>query len=50
MSNLDINQLMSMLSKMDKKDLEKGLAQASKILSSNQKDEIFKNFNNNLNK
>lgn len=50
MNNLDINQLMSMLSKMDKKDLEKGLAQASQILSSNNKNEILKNLNNNLNK
>ena len=50
MNNLDINQLMSMLSKMDKKDLEKGLAQASQILSSSNKDQILKNLNNNSNK
>jgi len=50
MNNLDINQLMSMLSKMDKKDLEKGLSQASKILNSSTKEEILKNLNNSLNK
>lgn len=50
MNNLDVNQLMSMLSKMDKKDLEKGLAQASKILGSNNTENILKNLNNNQNK
>jgi len=33
--------LMSILSNMDKKDLEKGLAGASKILQSNNKEEII---------
>mgnify|MGYP003295393310 CR=1 FL=1 len=33
--------LMSMLSKMDKKDLEAGLAKASQILNSEQKDSII---------
>ena len=47
MNNLDMNQLISMLSKMDKKDLEKGLAQASQILSSANKNDILKNLNNN---
>lgn len=46
MNNLDMNKLMSMLSKMDKKDLEKGLAQASQILNSKDKDEIMKKLNN----
>ena len=47
MNNLDMNALMSMLSKMDKKDLERGLAQASKILSSKDKEAIIKGLNNN---
>lgn len=33
--------LMHMLSKMDKKDLEKGLEQASKILNSKDRDAII---------
>lgn len=37
MNNIDINALMKMLSKMDKKDLEAGLAKAQEIL--NQKKE-----------
>lgn len=47
MNNFDMNTLMSMLSKMDKKDLEKGLAQASKILSSKDKDAIINGLKNN---
>lgn len=51
-NNMDISKLMSMLSKMDKKDLEAGLAKASKILSSKDKDAIInslKENNNNMN-
>ena len=47
MNNLDMNALMSMLSKIDKKDLERGLDQASKILSSKDKEAIIKGINNN---
>lgn len=46
MDNFDMNKLMSMLSKMDKKELEKGLQQASQILKTKDKDEIMKNLNN----
>ena len=46
MNNFDMNKLMNMISKMDKKDLEKGLAQASEILNSKDKDKILKNLNN----
>lgn len=42
MDNFDMNKLMSMLAKMDKKDLEKGIAQASQILNSKDRDEILK--------
>lgn len=49
MSNLDVNQLIAMLAKMDKKDLEKGLAQASQILNSKDKDSILKQLNHNHN-
>ena len=39
--------LLNMLSKMDKKDLEKGLEQANKILKSNNKEEIINQLKNN---
>ena len=38
---MDVSELMKMLSKMDKKDLEKGLSQASKILNSPKADQII---------
>lgn len=41
MENMDISELMKMLSKMDKKDLEKGLSQASKILNSPKAEQII---------
>ena len=51
MNNNNMNMLLNMLSKMDKKDLEKGLEQANQILKSKNKDEIIneikKNNNNN---
>ena len=47
MNNVDMNKLMEMLSKMDKSELEKGFAQAAKILNSNSKEEILKKLNNN---
>ena len=38
-NNLDMKALMSMLSKMDKKELEEGLAKANQILKTKSKDE-----------
>lgn len=46
MNNIDMNKLMEMLSKMDKKDLEKGLAQASQILGNKNKEELLKKLKN----
>ena len=43
----NMNMLLKMLSKMDKKDLEKGLAQASKILKTNNKEDILNQLKNN---
>ena len=40
MDNLDMQKIMEILSKMDKKDLEAGIAKANQILNS-------KNFNKN---
>lgn len=45
MNNLDMAQLMQMLSKMDKKELEAGIAKANQILQSNNKDEILREIN-----
>ena len=46
-NKMNMNMLLNMLSKMDKKDLEKGIEQANKILSSKNKDEILKGLQNN---
>ena len=46
-NNLDMASLMSMLSKMDKNELEKGLAKANQILQTKNKDEILKEINKN---
>ncbi len=49
MNNVNMNMLLNMLSKMDKKDLEKGIEQANKILNSKNKDEIMNQLKNNTN-
>ena len=49
MDNLDMAKLMNMLSKVDKKDLEKSMEIENKIMKSENKDEIIKNLKNNLN-
>lgn len=46
-NNFDMAKMMSMLSKMDKKDLEAGIAKANKILQSKSKDEILREINKN---
>ena len=46
-NNFDMSKMMSMLSKMDKKDLEEGLKKASQILQSKNKDEILREINKN---
>lgn len=43
MNNMDMGKLLSILSKMDKKDLENGIAKANEILNSKDKDAIIKN-------
>ena len=40
-NNFDMNMLMNMLSKMDKKDIEKGMAQVSQMLNSEDKEKIL---------
>lgn len=46
-NNFDISQMMNMLSKMDKKDLEAGIAKANKILKTKSKEEILRDLQNN---
>lgn len=40
--NMDMAKLMAMLSKMDPKDLQAGLAKANQLLNSDQKDQIIR--------
>ena len=49
-NNMDINKLMSALSKMDKKDLANGMNQLNKILSSNDKEKLINQLKDNMNK
>ena len=45
MNNLDMASLMQILSKMDKKELEAGLAKANQILQTKSKEEILREIN-----
>ncbi len=48
MNNFDMQKVMAMLSQMDKKDLEQGLAKASEILKNKEMEEnMRKNCNSN---
>jgi hypothetical protein len=47
MNNIDMYKLLDALSKMDKKDLEAGIAKANKILQSRNKDDLLNQFNKN---
>lgn len=46
-NNIDVSKLMNMLSKMDKKELEQGLAKACEVLNSKDKNQIINNITNN---
>lgn len=46
-NSFDMAKMMAMLSKMDKKDLEAGIAKANQILQTKSKDEILKEINKN---
>lgn len=48
-NNIDIAQMMNMLSKMDKKELEAGIAKANQILQSKSKEEILQEIKNKSN-
>ncbi len=47
MNNSDMQKIMAMLSKMDKKDLEAGIAKANAILNSKDKNAIIEQLKNN---
>lgn len=47
MNNIDMSNLLKMLSKMDKKDLEQGLAKANEILKAKNKNDIINEINKN---
>lgn len=49
-NNLDMNQLMGMLSKMNKKDLQYSIQKANEIMKSENRDEIINELKKNLNK
>lgn len=46
MNNADMSKLMDMLSKMDPKQLENGIAKANEILKNNDKNEILNKIKN----
>ena len=46
-SNFDMAKMMEMLSKMDKRELEAGIAKANQILQTKSKEEILKEINKN---
>lgn len=47
MANMNFDELMKMISKMDKKELEEKMAQAQQILNSKDPNSILKQMNNN---
>lgn len=46
-NNVDVSKLLQALSKMDKSELEAGIAKANKILNSNNKNDILNQINKN---
>ena len=47
-NKMDVAQLMNMLSKMDKKDLQNSIQKANEIMNSNNRDEIINELKKNL--
>jgi len=50
MENIDMAKLMNILSKVDKKDLDKSIQKANEIMNSKDKDKIIDQLKNNFNK
>lgn len=49
MNNIDLNQLIQLASKMDKKDLEKAINQANAIMNSKDKEKIINELKKKMN-
>ncbi len=49
-NNIDMGKLMNLLSKVDKKDLEKSITKANEIMNSKDRDKIIEDLTKNLNK
>ena len=49
-NNIDMKQIMNMLSKVDKKDLQYSIRKANEIMKSEKRDEIINELKKNLNK
>lgn len=47
-NNIDMGKLMSILAKVDKKDLEKSIAKANEIMKSQNKEQIIKDLTQNM--
>ena len=47
MNNADMEKIMAMLSKMDKKDLEAGIAKANQVLQNTNKEDLLNQINKN---
>jgi len=47
-NNIDMSKLLEALSKMDKSELEAGIAKANQILKSKNKNDIFNEVNKNM--
>lgn len=47
-NNIDISKLLETLSKMNKSELEAGIAKANKILGNKNNEDIIKNLNDNI--
>jgi len=47
-NNFDVSKLIETLSKMDKNELEAGIAKANQILSKKNKDDILRDVNKNI--
>ena len=47
-NNIDMGTLMNILSKVDKKDLEKSIAKANEIMNSKDKDKIIEDLTKNI--
>lgn len=48
MNNIDMNQLLKMVSKMDKRELENAISKANEIMNSKDRDKIIEDLKKNM--